>query len=237
MNTHDFYEPLLRKELKPLYKDLLEVVKPTDELCCFAMQWGEEFPIEKQQGILFVGKAPNGWYPYDDIEVMFGDSEEAIFNRKDQMKWVEQNNNPQYNTNKSAFWRVIRKVASVYYPTHELNHVAWSDVAKVAPDGGNPNDTLYYLQLECCQKILAAEINILSPKVVVFLTGEGWARDFIQYLGNGFFPQKVAEQEWKGGYSAKLYRLKKIGIILSEHPQGKNECTHVEAIKKLIDLL
>ena len=115
--------------------------------------------------------------------------------------------------------------------------MAWSNIAKVAPPEGNPNDTLYYLQLDCSNKILSTEIKILSPKAVVFLTGEGWAKDAIEYLGNGIYPKTVAEKEWGGGFTAKLYRLDKLGIILTEHPQTKEETTHVEAIKALIDMI
>lgn len=239
MNTHSYFEPLLRKELKPLYKDLMEAVKPYNhDICPFAMQWGEEFPKENNQGILFVGRATNGWVSEsDNVEDLFGTTDEAIFDRVDQMKWVERNDNPYYNSNKSAFWRVIRGVSAVYYTQHELNHVAWSNVAKVAPPEGNPDDTLYYLQLECSNKILSTEIKILSPKAVVFLTGEGWAKDAIEYLGNGIYPEPVAEKEWGGGFTAKLYRLDKLGIILTEHPQTKEETTHVDAIKALIDLI
>ena len=238
MNTHDYFEPILRAGLKPLYKELTEIIEPSDDLCCFAMQWGEEFPMEEQQGILFVGRAVNGWYPYDNIDAMFGNSDMAIFDREDQMKWVERNENPYYNTNTSAFWRVIRRVSSTYYPNHELNHIAWSNVSKIAPRcGGNPSDKMYYDQLECSNKILATEIKLLSPKAVVFLTGEGWAKDAIEYLGHGVYPEAVAEKEWGGGFTAKLYRLDKLGIILTEHPQTKEETTHVEAIKALIDLI
>ena len=239
MNTHSYFEPLLRKELKPLYKDLMEAVKPyKGKKCPFAMQWGEEFPKENNRGILFVGRATNGWVSEsDNVEDLFGNPDETIFDWDDQMKWVEINGNPKYNTNKSAFWRIIRRVSAAYFPKHELNHVAWSNIAKVAPPDGNPNDTLFYLQLDCSNKILSTEIKILSPKAVVFLTGEGWAKDTIKYLCNGVYPDVVAEKEWGGGFTAKLYRLDKLGIILTEHPQTKEETTHIEAIKALIDMI
>lgn len=81
----------LRNELKPLYENLLKNMAEFDyDKATFCLQWGENFPLEKHCGVMFVGRATNGWVTdFEDVEVLFGDSEDAIFNRHDQMKWVE----------------------------------------------------------------------------------------------------------------------------------------------------
>ena len=161
-----------------------------------------------------------------------------IFNLDDQMQWVENcdgiKNEDGYDSGRSQFWRVIKKVSSHYYPENWSSYVAWTNVCKVAPDGDNPSDPLYYAQLESCKKILKAEIEILSPKVVVFLTGEGWSKDFLSYLlGEGY--NHVAESKEWDGHEAKAYLSNETIFISSEHPQGKKEPSHVQAIIDLIE--
>ncbi len=229
----------LRTELKPLYKKLLND-NTFDDICSFCVQWGENFPLEKHKGILFVGKAVNSWKNNEtDVDVLFGDSDDRIFNRDDQMQWVHdlEGSNDIYNTKKSAFWRVIKQVSSCYFPSKWYSHVAWSNLCKLAPfsKGGNPNDTLYYEQLDSCQKILMKEIEILSPQAVVMLTS-GWEKDFIFFLNDNTEPKSEITIEWYG-YSTKLYRIKGVNYIVSQHPQGKGEDKHVDAIIELISKL
>lgn len=237
----DFFEPRLRAALKPLYSELMEAVRPfqNDErgLCPFALQWGKEFPKDEHEGILFVGRATNGWVSFsDDVDVLFGEDDEAIFNRKDQMMWVHNlsGSSHGYNTRRSAFWRVIRGVSSAYYPHPELAHVAWSNVTKVAPDGANPGNALYYAQLDACKRILAKEIEILSPRYVVFLTGHGWAIDFLKGLNGDSAPTRILKEPWDG-FFARSFEIGGRTFILSEHPQGKPEESHIAAICTIIE--
>ena len=102
----------LKEALEPLYKELLKIAKPTD--CAFCMQWGKNYPTEQNAGILFVGKAVNSWITDEkEIDVLFGNGSESIFDRADQMQWVEdmEGGEDVYNTRKSAFWRDIKQVS------------------------------------------------------------------------------------------------------------------------------
>lgn len=229
----------LKEALKPLYENLLKDVSNFDySKAFFCMQWGHNFPSQSNCGILFVGRAVNGWVTdSEDINLLFGTGDDTIFDRFDQMKWVEnlEQNKSGYNTRKSAFWRVIKKIASHYYPQNWSSYIAWSNVCKVAPfEGGNPNDSLYYAQLENCQKILKKEIDILSPQFVVFFTGTGWAVDFLRFLNEGQVPHSVQTEKWNK-YECKTYLIKDVHYILSEHPQGKKEKEHSNCIIKLIN--
>lgn len=59
---------------------------------------------------MFVGRATNGWVTdCEDVDVLFGDTEDAIFNHHDEIKWVENllGNTNGYNTRKSAFWHKV----------------------------------------------------------------------------------------------------------------------------------
>ena len=225
----------LKDNLLPLYEELLKN-NSFEDVCTFCLQWGENFPEKEKTGILFVGKAVNGWISDEtDINVLFGETSDRIFARIDQMEWVSNlEGDEQYNTNKSAFWRVIKRVSQHYYPNKEwYSNVAWSNLCKISPfNGGNPNDKLYYEQLKSCQKILAKEIEILSPKYVIMLSS-GWEKDFMYYLNDNNHTKSVAKINWDG-YETKLYKIKDTIFITSQHPQGKNETNHVEALTNLM---
>ena len=225
----------LKEALVPLYKELSVIAQPADSAFC--VQWGRNYPIKPNEGILFVGKAVNGWKEFDEIDVLFGNGATRIFNEDDQMQWVENQEggpNGLYNTSKSAFWRVIKKISQTFYPDNWSSYVAWSNLCKVAPlKGGNPNNTLFYKQLDSCQRILEKEIEILSPKYVVMLTS-GWEKDFLYFLNGNQTPKAIHTETWSGGYETNVYRIKDTVFIASPHPQGKDEQTHAEVITRLL---
>ena len=227
---------IIKEELFPLYQKLLSE-NTFENICAFCIQWGKNFSSTKNEGILFIGKAVNGWISDEtDVNILFGDSNNRIFARKDQMKWVhdlEGDNN--YNTKKTAFWRVIKQVTQNFYPKEEwYSYVAWSNLCKLAPaESGNPSDPLYYEQLDSCRKILEKEIEIFSPKFVVMLTS-GWEKDFLYYLNDNNHTESELKVNWSE-YETKLYKIKDVVYIVSQHPQGKDENSHVEAITKLIN--
>lgn len=233
-------ETKLRESLRPLYVQLIKDIErcyQEDDLVCFAAQWGKFFPEETNDGVLFVGRATNGWTCLTpDVDVLFGETNNAIFNLPNQMEWVDMQDRSKigYNSRQSAFWRVIRKVSRHLYPEPELSHVAWSNVCKIAPDGANPNDELYYAQLNTCQRILKAEIDSLAPKFVIFLTGLAWCKDFLYYLIPDRNQRPLCSEAW-GNYDVKAFEHGGIYYLVSEHPQSKPEDEHAQAIIRLID--
>ena len=166
----------LKEKLYPLYNSLLETTISEKEIYTFCMQWGNQFPLEEKSGILFVGKATNGWITNSkNIEILFGETENRIFARDDQMKWVGklENSIKGYNTRKSAFWRIIKNVSEYKYGKSEWhNKIAWSNLYKLSFEKGNPDAKLKKSQLENCKKILETEIEILKPKYIVFITSK-----------------------------------------------------------------
>jgi hypothetical protein len=230
---------IVKEELFHLYQGLLN--KNTFEnICAFCIQWGTNFPSEKNKGILFIGKAVNGWITDEiDVNILFGESAESIFARSDQMKWVHnlESNDNGYNTKKSAFWRVIKQVAqnqNIYKKDEWYSYIAWSNLCKLAPfKGGNPSNPLYYEQLVTCQEILKKEIEIFSPKFVVMFTS-GWEKDFLYFLNDNKENKIKKKINWDS-YETKLYEINGVVYIVSQHPQGKNETKHINTIVKLID--
>lgn len=238
MNKKEYRVLMFKEQIMPQYVELLHNVASTNyKTCTFFPQWGEHFPMEEKCGILEFGRACNGWLSTSqDIDILFGNSEESIFNRRDQMKWVEDfaGNKEGYNTNKSAFWRVTKQIAQCFYPKEWYSYIAWSNVCKVAPwEGVNPNDALYYAQLQSSQKIFETEIRLLSPKVVVMFTGYNWARDFLKFFNDNQEPKSIMCKNWDK-YACNVYYIKGTYFIVTEHPQGKKEPPHVECIADII---
>lgn len=231
----------LKAELKPLYRNLMEHTMEyresySEALVAFAAQWGKDFPSAANDGILFVGRATNGWSNDDaNVDNLF-DGEGRIFNRPDQMVWVkEKEGDANWNSNHSAFWRVVRGVARNFYPDDELNHIAWSNLCKLAPDGGNPSAGLFKAQMLDACDILNKEVEILSPKFVVLMTGIDMADNFISGLNGNEWPenQVVAKEDW-AGYSATVFQIGQHYVILTEHPQGKGDKEHIDCLTSLI---
>ena len=228
----------LKTELFPIYQKLLSENSFKD-ICTFAIQWGKEFPKENNNGVLFVGKAVNGWITDDqNVENLFSiENRERIFNRKDQIEWVNElsGNTKGYNTKKSAFWRVIRKVSSELYADNWYKKIAWSNVYKIAPwNGGNPGSKMQRQQRSYCLEILKTEIETLKPEYVVMLTS-GWEWFFIQELSKQNELKEVATIKWCG-YETKMFIKDNVKYIISHHPQGKKEQEHSEAIIELMNI-
>ena len=217
--------------LMPLYAHMIQVVLDSGfgyDTAKFCMQWGKDFPQGENEGLLFYGRANNGWISSsNDVEELFADGgEDCIFARDNQMEWMAEDVVDDYRPSSSAFIRTIKNVASEYYDNW-TSHVAWSNLYKVAPwEGGNPSDALCYAQLEDCKKIMQKELAFTSPRAVVMLTGYYWAKDFLEYMNDGLEPDCIGYEKW-GGYEAWAYRLEGRLLIVSEHPQGKPEAAHV----------
>lgn len=233
-NNKTNLETKLYNKLKPLYSELLK--HATDDHCTFCMQWGSNFPSNEREGILFVGRAVNGWQTDENtVESIFDSSEtERVFNRPNQMKWAEDEG----YVSKSAFWRVIKGTTQLLYPDAVwYTKVAWSNICKLAPyDEGNPSETQYWDHLNDNKEILNAEIETLSPKCIVFLTKMSWVKPFYNEIEKDTV-HPIATNEWGNGYIASLYKIGANHIIISEHPMRKNESTHIEAIYELINLI
>jgi len=227
----------LKLEIKPIYEKLLTNIDSEKEIRAFCAQWGNKFMDKSNERILFVGKAVNGWVTNSrDIEILFGNGNKRIFNRYDQMEWVQKlKGDKKYSTKKSAFWRVIEKTAQNKLKTKDVfSKIAWSNLYKVSYKKGNPDDKLKKTQKEYCKKILEKEIEIFSPKYVIFLTSK-WEKIFLKYLNGGIKPEPFKTLNWSSNkYSSKSYKIREITYITSHHPQGKNEAEHMKALLELM---
>ena len=225
----------LKDTLLPLYETLLKKINFSKDIYSFCMQWGSRFPIEENTGILFVGKATNGWITNSrEIEILFGTSESRIFARGDQMKWVNnlENNKKGYNTRTSAFWRLTKQISQLEYGDNEwYSKIAWSNLYKISGEVGNPTQRLKNQQQDLCKKILEEEIRILKPRYVIFLTS-GWEKNFIKHIINDLSIHDKVNTTWGNGFITNGYLINDVIYITTRHPQGKNEKKHVQAIRE-----
>ncbi len=229
----------LKEKIFPIYKDLLEKGDYSKDKCIFAVQWGKEYPKENNSGLLFVGKAVNGWTKIDtNIDSLFDKkTNNRIFDRNDQIEWVHNNwgNKDGYNTKRSAFWRLIVKVAETYYSDNWYKKIAWSNLYKIAPEnGGNPSNKIKDSQREICIKLLKEEIKVLAPEYVIMLAS-GWEAPFIESIKKGKEYKTINSHKWDK-YETTLLEIDKVKYIISCHPQGKNENKHKKAIIELMEL-
>ena len=242
----------LKSQLLPLYVALRDVCNADEKLCPFLMQWGNEFPTNQNEGIIFYGRATNGWFGTWDFDIFFSDdNEDRGWNRDDQMIWAEKqwyDSEDGYVTSKSQFWSIIKGVSTRFYGDEWFNYVAWNNICKAAPcSQGNPSDAVFYNTLKDNIKIFHAELDFWSPKYIVLLTDGirrddktkiDWSSDFITSLSIPHVPQLINEVIWDNERQYIKIQVYKIGeryIILSLHPQGRKVDLHKDAIIKIIE--
>lgn len=219
----------LKDVLREIYQRMLEDNRISElakeNYCCMAPVVGKNYPKEQGKGFLFFGRATNGWeagvdYTFDDI---YNTQLDGLYTY--------------IGKNKSAFLRVAGKVFGEYYGDDWFNNVAYSNLYKVAPNSGNPEDSVCDAQWKYVTEIFKKEIETLLPKFVVLFTGKCWADDFIWYINGNAMPQPLENIIWDEdyGYSLSVYKIGEVYYLVSEHPERKKEYLHAEAILSVFE--
>ena len=221
-------------ELLDLYKKLIEQIYDNKkfytekELCIWPSCVGKEYNNE----LMIVGRAGNGGeICIDKTESEYSDNllNEINDNLNRGLQWVIDrwgNKNFGYNTKKSAFWRLSKKLSYKLVDNSDFvfNKIVYSNLYKVSNySGGNPSSGLIKIQIDICREILMKEIEIYKPKIIVFLTGWSWAKDFLENIKNIMINTTNQYVEFVGHCGDAM-------IIVSQHPQAKPEKEHCEAI-------
>jgi len=196
-----------------------------------------------QRELMVVGRAVNGWgcgFVARDLQNpaaanAFANQVLAGVNGSGPrpMLWVTDHwqnaARDQYNSARSAFWRVIREVTSllgVADPEDPAwpSHLVWSNLYKVSPNGaGNPNSRLAEVQLPGCIKLLDLELATYQPRRLLFLTGRDWAEPFLGPLG--FCPASNPDTRWveAAGTVTHAGSSETTMVVVAKHPQCKPE--------------
>jgi len=224
------------KQFREHYEELLGLIPKnlSKKLCVFFPQVGKNY-YNMEEKILFIGKSVNSWITNKlNMDILFDSkNEERIVNRDDEIYWVERNDNKHYNSNNSAFWRLIRNITKKYILKNDwYNNISWTNLFKISPwAGGNPSGYLQKLQSKICINILNKEIEYLNPKIIVFLTSY-WETFYLKSIGLDLNKNKTVKwDKYETYYQIFNNRI----YILSHHPQGKKEELHVNAILKAIN--
>jgi hypothetical protein len=151
-------------------------------------------------GLLVIGRSVNGWVESwtarqlrepsirrAAVERMRSDAEPADRCR---MAWVTDLAGPNdvYNTNLSAFWRVLRRIVLSDTSTglddaRWSSRLAWTNLYKVSLGAGwNPGADLQRAQRRSAIELLNREVEQFAPRRVLALTG-GWIGPFSDGLG------------------------------------------------------
>ena len=218
----------LKETLKPLYETMLkdESISALSKhnYCCMAPYVGSKFPTTANDGIILYGRANNGWNTGvdDDYDIIYDKGPEGV---TDYIKG-----------DSSSFFRTAAKTFSTFYGEDWYEYVTYSNLYKVAPSAGNPNNSICGSQWEYVTEIFKHEINTLSPKFVVMFAGKKWADDFMWYINGEKMPKPLETKEWDEnmGYEINVYKIGEVYYLITEHPQGKKESLHIEAILSIL---
>ncbi|MGD0109852.1 MAG: hypothetical protein ABSC06_38400 [Rhodopila sp.] len=140
-----------------------------------------------------------------------------------------------YNTRRSAFWRVIRAVVSrLHIANVDENtwpsYLIWSNLYKVSPaKGGNPNSELRCAQFNECVQLLQWELENYRPSRILFLTGRAWADPFLTQVWNDRVERNGHSfVECIGHVACGPHHA--ATCVVASHPQGKNETNWVNDV-------
>ena len=202
--------------------------------------------------LMVVGRATNGWkdkgvlpkeltpkaaaehYSHTVLE----NSRPVNGRGKCPMSWItdQWGPNPEYNTKRSAFWRVIRRVVEDLQIADVEQHswpsyLVWSNLYKGAPEeGGNPSDSLCNVQHDGCKDLFRLELKIYKSKRLLLLTGYNWASDFLTSLGPTWGDTPELDYFDRHGTLNIASDQDPIRCVVAQHPQGKREDTWVEHV-------
>jgi len=221
---------MVLSKLDQLYDDMLRDVserlrtkgytqRDIDDLCIFKTKVGGHFPTEKGRGIVFYGRATNGWDEYDESER----------NKIENILW-EQTRRPFFNL---VYW-----VSWTYYDNEYRNSVVWSNIYKIAPNGGNPSSELQSEQHDYIVDIIRKEIEMLSPAVIVLITGNTVGAQWSSPFWEAFPDMKLIDsRQWGRNKECRssLFSDGSLNVILTDRPEERPIEEHANAITDLIE--
>lgn len=222
-----------------------------NDLAHFVAMKGDKYATDTIR-LFVIGRATNGWEGLDcKSALLFGEDAEKQFNEPG-FTWIandsnslhnipEDNESKIYYLSKSSFWRVIEKIWRGLTGSSDfryIEHIAWSNLYKIAPDGANPTNYMCSKQLSACKEILEAEIHAYNPTHILIISGYNW------YACEGYdFSTIFSNNEYHGSYTkdSKIYVEGKatyqfnnisIPVVITCRPEGKNESNFVTEVLK-----
>lgn len=189
--------------------------------------------------LLVIGRSVNGWVEdwtarklvdpttrRSAIDLLRTDAEPPDSCR---MRWVTDlwGASEGYNTHRSAFWRVLRRIllsdpATAADPDHWSSRLVWTNLYKVSPAvGWNPGADLQRAQRASAIDLLKLELAEFAPRRVLALTG-GWIDPFAVDLGLSL-DRRPGLVEGVGHVDGRSW-------VVAKHPMRKPEDRFVDEV-------
>lgn len=148
--------------------------------------WEKEY-LASNKKLLFIGQETNTWWADADKGSFWADN--MISATTGYYKEFALGKNLS-----SPFWQAVNKINSAVNPNMEFNFL-WTNIFKFGrkDDKGHPCKVVQELELENFN-VLASEIEIISPDVVIFFTGNGCDINISERLGETKF-EKCSDHE------------------------------------------
>ncbi len=140
-----------------------------------------------------------------------------------------------YNSRKSAFWRVIRDVVGALKIADVDNeswpsHLLWSNLYKISPArGGNPSARQRSIQRPKSIDLLRKEVEQYKPRRVLFLTGYDWVAPFLKHISSNTSAVHDSRYVHAVGTFNHTGR-EECSFVVAVHPQGKQEAEWVQEV-------
>lgn len=224
------------EELIELYDKMLQMISENSEkfredpISVFNYLKGSKY----DNLILFVGRSVNGWEYYNKNDILENKSNILGHIHNGDLQWTidcwGNKKKVEYNTKKSAFWRLNKKISDKFYGEFDdnFNKISWTNLYKISKaDKGNPSEKLCNLQFDFVNQILKEEVKYLKPRYIFFHTGLNWLNPFLKDDLNikiEFLKDKKFVEARGSYYGSKF--------IVGQHPQGKPELQQLEEILK-----
>lgn len=222
------YDKLFKANLISFKEEYLKR-KPDRDYTLFYPQVGKDYRDDSL--VLLVGRAPNGWGvtwgKSDDIDKKVSESKEYSETtdpgQNCPLDWLNDdwnNKEKNYKLYRSAFWNVSYKFIQRQFEKNDSNWqniIAWSNLMKISPaEGWNPTTPEWSWQLDTSVKLITKEIEELSPKYVLMLTGLDWSEDFTKA-----FQEHDDHKPYYNDTVKAVYIHHKTKIIVTDRPEGK----------------
>jgi hypothetical protein len=190
--------------------------------------------------LMVIGRSVNGWIddwaigelrdPMTRVKVARTMRADAEPLDRCRMLWVTDlagKTDSPYNTNRSAFWRVLREITGILTGATGAtwpSQLAWTNLYKASPAAGwNPGADFQVAQREEAIDLLRRELDSLQPQRVLALTGANWIGPFIKPLG--------MELGWRaGGLVEGVGRRGSAEVVVARHPMTKPHRQFVDEV-------
>ena len=231
----------LSSDYSDIYDELLDAVGTSSRvtpniLTAFWPMRGHRF-----DGDLFViGRVTNGWYePWRKEEFTESTRRLAILKRTRKISesihrcpllWViDRAGDPEYNSNDSAFWRVIKRVSLEGIRDWKRvetwpSWICWSNLLKVGPDSMQirPSAALKRAQQIHGTRLIEHELSEFNPRRVLVLSGRDWFEPFAEGLG--------LQVKWRSGLVEGIATCNGRRWVIAKHPMKKPEDSFVDEV-------